>query len=271
MEVNVKNIKYKSKSDEFYIVPIGDTHIGNCGFERDRFKELIQWIKQKENCYWIGMGDYLDCITYADKRFDPETLEKKYRDVLSNSVPKQIEDFCLLVRPIMNKCLGLHRGNHEEKIRLCFQYDVMYELWKEFDVPILEDSCLTKLLFTRVPGKSVSETNRIDVFSMHGCCGGRKGGNKINWLEDLIGYIDADVYLIAHSHIKESEVKTQLYVDNAGNIKQRKKVLGVTGSFLRGYSQGCSSYIEKMMLPPTDLGVIRLAIKPYVRDVHVSI
>jgi hypothetical protein len=29
--------------------------------------------------------------------------------------------------------------------------------------------------------------------------------------------------------------------------------------------------IEKAMLPPTDLGVIRLSIRPFSRDIHVSI
>ena len=267
MEVNRRRIDYKSQLDEFYVVPIGDCHLGNKGCELSRLKEMVQWIKDKPNCYWLGMGDYIDCINYTDKRFDPDTIEKKYLGELSNCVPMQIDDFINIVRPIADKCLGFHRGNHEEKIRLQYHYDVMYELWKEFQKPLLEDSCVTVLDF-HLPNEQV---HSIKIFSMHGCCGGRKGGSKINWLEDLIAYMEADIYLIAHSHIKESEIKTQLYVDRAGRVQQRKKVLGVTGSFLRGYVQGCSSYIEKAMLPPTDLGVIRLSIRPFSRDIHVSI
>jgi len=267
MEVNKKRIDYKSKNDEYYIVPIGDVHIGNKGCELQRFKDMIQWIKDKPNCMWLGMGDYIDCINYTDKRFDPDTIDKKYLNELSNCVPMQIQDFIELVRPIADKCLGFHRGNHEEKIRLQYHYDVMYELWKEFGKPDLEDSSYTILDFHRCD----KDIQRITIFSMHGCAGGRKGGNKINRLEDLIGDHEADIYLIGHSHVKSCEIKSQLFVDNRCNVKQRKKVLGVTGSFLRGYVQGCSSYIEKAMLPPTDLGVIRLNIKPFVRDIHVSI
>jgi len=265
--VNKKRIDFKSEKDEFYVVPIGDVHLGNKGCEIQRLKEMVEWIRTKENCYWIGMGDYIDCINYTDKRFDPDTIQAKYLTELSNCVPMQIGDFMEIVRPIIDKCLGFHRGNHEEKIRLQYHYDVMYELWKEFGKPLLEDSNVMVLDFV-MPNKHV---DRVKIFSTHGCCGGRKGGNKINWLEDLIGYIEADIYLIAHSHIKESEIKTQLYVDRMGRVKQRKKVLGVTGSFLRGYMQGCSSYIEKAMLPPTDLGVIRITIIPGRNDVHVSI
>jgi len=52
---------------------------------------------------------------------------------------------------------------------------------------------------------------------------------------------------------------------------RKKKVLGVTGSFLRGYTEDSSSYCEKWMLPPTDLGVIKLVIIPNRGDVHVSL
>ena len=268
LEINVRHIPYKSREDVFYIVPIGDTHLGNCGFEKDRLVELVEWIKNKEKCFWIGMGDYVDCINYTDKRFDPDTIDDKYIGLLSNTVSSQTEDIIKLLLPIKDKCIGLHRGNHEEKIRLTYHYDVMHEMKKSFDAPILDDSAITILLFDR---QSSNATNQIKIFSMHGCVGGRKGGNKVNWLEDLIAYVEADVYLIAHSHIKVAEIKTQLIVDRYYHLRQRKKVLGVTGSFLRGYVSGSSGYIEKMMLPPTDLGVIKVIIIPDKYDLHVSL
>jgi hypothetical protein len=260
-------IPYESRSDKYNIIPLGDIHLGNKGCDKQRLRDMISWIKDAPNCYWIGMGDYIDCINYTDKRFDPSTIDNKYLNNLSNCVPMQTEDIIHFFEPIKDKCLGLHRGNHEEKIRLTYHYDVMYEIGKTLDIPLLEDSALIRLSFMRKGGGHEA----FDIFSIHGRVGGRKGGNKINWLEDCISYINADIYLMAHSHIKEAEIKTQLYGDQKVHIRQKKKVLGVTGSFLRGYTEESSSYTEKWMLPPTDIGVIKLTLIPNRRDIHVSL
>lgn len=267
MERNKIMIPYKSQKDEFHIIPLGDIHLGNKGCEINRLRELIQWIQKRKDCYWLGMGDYIDCINYTDARFDPKTIQQRYLDDLGNCVSLQTEDFIDLLNPIQDKCLGLHRGNHEETIRLKYHFDVMHELYKAWHKPILEDTAVTILHFV----KNDRHCDDFRIYSLHGRVGGRKGGNKINWLEDFIAYFDADIYLMAHAHVKESEIKTQLYVDRNLNIRQKKKVLCVTGSFLRGYTGGCSSYVEKWMLPPTDLGVIKVSIKPFYGDVHVSI
>lgn len=268
MEVNTVNVDYKSRQDRFTLIPIGDTHIGNKGCDLHRLRELIEWIRQKENCYVICMGDYCDCINYTDPRFDPRTVEDKYLNDLSNAVAMQTEDFIRVITPIADKIIGFHRGNHEELIRGRYHWDVMHEIYKAFGKPELNDTAITRFHFKRNKNRDI---HCFDVFSQHGRVGGMKGGNKINRLEDMIGYVDADIYLIAHAHIKEAEIKTQLFLDNRHHIRHKKKILGVTGSFLRGYTEGSSSYVEKWMLPPTDLGVIKITIIPDKDDVHVSI
>jgi hypothetical protein len=266
MEVNEVDIKFKSRSDWFYVVPIGDIHLGNACCDIEKCKEMVNWIKEHDNVWWIGMGDYVDCVNYSDKRFDPSTVDKKYLDNLSNAVPRQIEDVIELLGPIADKCLGLHRGNHEETIRLRYHYDVMYEMWKAFNVPMLKDSAITRLHFNDGKGHRAA----FDIFSTHGSAGGRKGGGKINRLEDMIGFYDADVYLMGHSHIKETETKSTIYVDNQMNLKVRKRILAVTGCFLNGYQEGVSSYVEKWGFPPTDTGVVKLMFNPRKKDIHIS-
>jgi len=261
-------IGYKSVHDKFILIPLGDLHVGNKGCDIKRIKDMVEWIRTKENCFVLCMGDYCDCINYTDPRFDPQTVPDKYLQDLSNAVAMQTEDFIEIIRPISDKIIGFHRGNHEELIRSKYHWDVMHEIHKAFpSVPILNDAAITRLHFTR----HKTSVTCFDVFSQHGRVGGMKGGNKINRLEDMMGFVDADIYLIAHAHIKESEVKTQLCLDKSLHVHHKKKLLGVTGSFLRGYCEGSGSYVEKWMLPPTDLGVIRITIVPESGDLHVSI
>jgi len=269
MELNKIKIKYEYGVDDkwFYLIPLGDIHLGNSCCEKGKLLEMVEWIKNKDNVFWLGMGDYVDCINYSDKRFDPNTVDKAYIGNLSNCVQNQIDDVISFLEPIKDKCVGLHRGNHEETIRLRYHHDVLYEMWKAMGVPVLNDSAITRLSFE----DENKHRAAFDIYSLHGHgIGGRKGGAKINKLEDMITYVDADVYLMGHYHIKQTETKTTLMANNRMDLKHKKRILGVTGCFLRGYQHGATSYVEKLGLPPTDTGVIKLMFNPRNHDVHVS-
>ena len=129
MELQKINFTVKSANEKFSIIPIGDIHLGNRGCDIERLKKLVMWIKNKDNCYWIGMGDYIEAIVYTDKRFDPESIDDTYLTPrLADAVHQQKRDIINLLNPIADKCLGLHRGNHEEKMRLEHHTDIIYEM-----------------------------------------------------------------------------------------------------------------------------------------------
>jgi len=269
MEIIIKNIKISNSRNLWIkLIPLGDIHLGNTGCDLKKLKEQINYIKEKKDCYWVGMGDYVDSINYSDKRFDPTTVAEPFISHLSNCIPLQIETLAKLLAPIKDKCLGLLRGNHEEKIRLQHHYDIIYEMRKVLglDIPDLKDAAIMRLRFNALRGGSYI----FDIFVTHGNVGGRKGGAKVNRLEDMIGYMDADIYLMGHSHIKVTESRSVLYVDNNLNLKYRKRVLACTGCFLNGYTKGIPSYVEKWNYPPTSTGCIKLMINPRRHDIHVS-
>ena len=109
----------------------------------------MEWIADKENTFWIGMGDYIEAINYTDKRFDPSTVENKYLKNLDNVVEMQMHEFEKIMQPIIHKCIGLHTGNHEETIRLRYHVDVVKTLCKEWDVPYLAYSAFTRMKFLK--------------------------------------------------------------------------------------------------------------------------
>lgn len=217
------------------------------------------------------MGDYLDCINYTDKRFDPAILPEFLREHLDNLIPTQLAMFVKLIKPIVHKCLGMHRGNHEEKIRLKYHYNVMDNLNAAFDntIKMLQDTAITRL---RLIYHNHKETGIYEIFSTHGCAGGRKNGSKLNRLEDMIGYFDADIYLMGHSHVKTTSSRSVLYLDSKKRIKHKKRVMAVTGCFLNGYTEGMSSYVEKWGFPPCSTGCVKLMLKcpRGGKDIHIS-
>ena len=274
MQINIKKIKCTgSRNQWFYLIPIGDTHIGNMGFDEQKLRKLVKWISEKENTFWIGMGDYCECINIDDKRFDPQQVPKEFRDKLDNMIPSQVAKFVEILEPIKDRCLGLHEGNHDRKIRIKYHFDPVYEIWRAFDIPnlpMLKDAAITRLQFKVDDNSKKPAAYSFDVFSVHGNTGGRLGGAKLNRLEQLIGFFEADIYLMAHSHIKLTESKVLLHVDSKLNLKYKKKILAVTGCFLNGYTQGNTSYVEQMMLPPTCTGVVKIMMNPRKKDIHIS-
>ena len=275
MEINKITITYEKKGEKFRLIPIGDLHIGNRGCDIKKIKDLISWIAEKENTYWIGMGDYLEAINYTDKRFDPSSVAKKYLDCLDNLVEEQKADFISLFEKIKHRCIGLHTGNHEDAIRRFYHVDVVNDIAKEFNVKNLRYSAFTILQFARSKENWKTKAMRnFIIFSTHGRAGGRKGGNKINRLEDLMAWFDADVYLMGHSHKKILTTVTQLSVITGkknSTLIYKKKIGAVTGSFLQGYALGgLTSYTERWEYPPTDLGVIKITFIPDDGDIHAS-
>ena len=109
------------------------------------------------------------------------------------------------------------------------------------------------------------------IYISHGNVGGRTYGAKANRLSYLVADHDADIYLLAHSHIKLAQMRTRRYFNRTNKYCKKKIIQAMTGCFLTGYNEGRSSYVEKFMLPPTDIGCIKIMLRPDTGDKHVSL
>lgn len=258
----------RSKNQWFTIIPLGDIHEGNVGCCLDTLKKEIDYIKNTPNCYWIGMGDMVEGINTSDYRFDIDTIAKKYHHKIGNIVQHQTNTIVNLFKPIAKKCLGLHRGNHETKILSLYHYDILEEITTRLKVTSLLDTALTRLNF-KYNGSSRGVT--INILSTHGHVAGRKPGNKVNRLTDLMGEHDAEIFLMGHAHSRDITLKNTLYFNKDGKVVTREKIGAITGSFLKGYVKGHPSYVEKFMYPPLSIGNIRIKINPYEDIIEVGI
>src|SRR3972149_1398546 len=126
MELLEHRLKLSSRQGYFNLYGVGDIHLGNYACDEDRLKDDIEKIRKDPYAYWIGMGDYTDCINITDKRFDPKSLAKwLVREDLDNLPLVQADKYIKYFEPIASKCLMLHTGNHEELIRRRYHQDVL--------------------------------------------------------------------------------------------------------------------------------------------------
>ena len=158
-------------------------------------------------------------------------------------------------------------GNHEETIRLKYNFDVGYQLQKELQAPCLGYDGWVRLQFKRLAQGTV-----YDIYTTHGHCGAGKSGAKVNKLEDIATFMDADIILMGHGHKKViAPPVLKLGLDDRGNLTHRKQVAVMCGSFLRSYVENATSYGEKACYSPCDLGVVKVMLKPDIKDIHASL
>jgi hypothetical protein len=105
----------------------------------------------------------------------------------------------------------------------------------------------------------------LKVFHTHGAGASINATGKTLHLERLVRSMDADIYLMGHSHLKYGvPLDRHETVVHRGKsyLVRRTKILGITGSFMDGYSLGSTSYVEEKALAPVPTGGLLIEARP---------
>lgn len=263
-----KITKIFENKERIKVIPFGDVHYGNVNCDFNRFKEFVKLIGNKKDVYLIGMGDLWDSILPSDVRFD---ASEKYE--LFETYYQQIKK---ILFPIKDKIITLLIGNHEYKLVSQGFMNPVLRLCDELNINYGGYSCFIKLSFKnkKIRWKSYN-SKRYIIYCHHGYFGGRKTGSKVNNIEDLSRFYEADIYLVGHSH---SLFFTKQIITNFNG--QKKITFISTGTFLKTINKDTTSYAERYGYAPCNLGVITIDIFPFKRrrcnngeergDIHIT-
>ena len=278
MRVIIHELPYKSRSDWFEIIPIGDIHLGNALCDEAALRRTVKHIKETDRCYWGGMGDMIDGINRADKRFQESQIAEwlwGYDDV----VGPQIEVLTQILNPIKDKCLWMLRGNHEDFVLQKFQRDVYYEICRKMGLseknPIMLGyrGFIVMRMQRQRSGTGGASTYTYTIFAHHGYGGGRLEGGKALKLGRLPKHYQADLLLYGHEHVKMiGQPIQQLRPTATGGIVGKMIYTCMTGTYLQGYdADGVKEvYSEVQNLPPSALGSITVKVNPDRQEVQVT-
>jgi hypothetical protein len=242
---------------------IGDIHWGAAQCNKKLLKACVRMIADDPTHWWLGMGDYVDAICPDDKRQDFRSLDPETKLKELNDLPKkQIREIVSELEPIKERCLGLLTGNHEEKIATKYYTDIHSDLCLHLGVKNLGYSAFVNLKFPRL---RKDKTESVLICAHHGFGGGRKKGSKVNRIEDFAASFPyCDIYAMGHVHETISFVSTVLkYEPISQKIISKPRAFVVSGTFLETYTKDFSGYGERMMYPPTSLGISTIIIKPH--------
>jgi len=266
MEINEVNIPCQQKYGErFDLIPIGDIHYGNWQCDTEYFENLIDWIKHQKNILVLGMGDYCECITPTDKRFDMDSTTEYRPAEQYHYIYKQF-------KKIQDKIIGIHIGHHGDTLRLHAFDNYDLKLANDLGVKYLDWHAFNILNFNYKTTRNI--TSRFVVYSCHGNGGGSTTGAKVNKVEELAKFYDADIYLMGHLHKCLTTTDNQISLINGlrGNrLTTRKRIFAVTGTMLRYPIEGKSGYEARKGYRPMKPGVVKIKLYPRIRERRTGI
>lgn len=224
------------------ILALSDLHVGDKNCNIDLIKQLIDSVKNKQNRYAVLLGDLMNTAITGSKS-----------DVYSETMSTQEAlDKCVeLLEPIKSKILAVVPGNHEERVTRQIGFDMPLELAKRLHLETVYDATSALVFVKFGHGRTTSAPLTYTLYLNHGHGGGRRIGGKLNSLQDYALVIDADVYIVGHTHLPAS-FKTCTYrtVPQRAQATLREQLFVNTASSLNyggygkrgGYQPASNSY-----------------------------
>ena len=279
-----RHISHPSRKDEFTIYGLGDLHLGSKATAEGQLEKDVEAIRADHNAFWFGLGDYAEYISHRDRRANlqdmAEWLTLDDLSHLGHTLNQKVRD---VLKPIKHKCLGLLFGNHEDVYqRTLEQTDMHCWLCQELGVPNLRYSAFVDVIFTRVPRVKRARLGKYPgvgyssasfrFYLHHGAGGSNTPGGKLNRLVQFMDAFESDIYMIGHVHDKKGQRLVSITANPAcDTITHRDRVGIVSGSYLRTYAQGVTTYGEKKGYRPAPLGASFVRIHPESRTITAEL
>ena len=229
----------------------GDQHLGSKDCDMEEVIKMTSWIKKQKNLKVIMMGDTINCAlkhSIGAGSFD------------DNMTPEeQINCAIDLFGPIADKIVGIHNGNHGNRMYNETTISPEKVIAKAIGVPYLGDSCFHHLRIG---------TQTYILHTAHGSTGSTTVAGALNSCMKYGVFAQADVYAMGHTHNLATYNQVYHEVNKKDKtLEKRKKVYVLTG----GYLKWKGSYAESKGYSPLKIGCAKATFSGKEYDVHIRV
>jgi len=232
---------------------LGDLHYPRGKIEC--FRRVLNQIEEDIDARMIGMGDWIEGIAHSDPRYHPEETASiiKQSNIALNMLDEQWYGVEELLKPVADKILGLHYGNHGGNVVKRHSHNELRQICRRHSIPFLQDGVAYFELRC--------QKNKIKLLTMHGIGGGLSAGYPYNKLDQYGTYFEGiDVVAAGHTHKLGVNIACAPLKLCKNKIKAQSQYQCSTGSFLGNYEEGVVTYGERMGYKPLPLGYIKMII-----------
>jgi len=252
IRLNRQTLKVKKGKDYAEVLFFSDLHYGYPTANIEKAKAMLDYALDN-GIYVLLVGDL---------------IEAGLRDSIGDSVYRQklnpqaqMEAVVELLTPLAQAgyIIGLHEGNHENRVLLTTGINIAKIIAKMLNVPYLSYSCWSLLNV----GKQ-----RYSLYSTHGVSASIMEHTKLNAVVKLGKIVSADVVAMAHTHGLASDIIIKQYFDPTKNrIVEAKQYVVLTG----GYLDWDTSYGQQKNYPIGKIGSPKLKLFAERKDIHFSL
>jgi len=253
-----------AKNQMMLLMPVGDIHFGANDFPFKHFEGTMRWAAER-GATFVGMGEYID-FTSASQRKLTEQMRESQKQEIDAWVKYEIDKLYELISFTTGRWIGLLEGDH----RWTFQDGISGDqyLAQKLGCDFWGTSGLVRLS-AGIDGHPEGDTL---LYTHHGVGGGRLAGSHLNQVENKLKDIEADIYLMGHSHAKVGSPVDRQYISPDGIHYHKTKLLARTGSYYRAYASYApkpldvpaiasrGSYAEQRAYTPAAMGSIAIGI-----------
>ena len=246
---------------------VGDVHYGSADCAVGHFKETLREIGADPLARVVLMGDYCDFVNYSDRRFDVKQIAPEFIPHLDDLPRAMADKFSALLQPLakQGKLICAIPGNHDDKIRIKYHFDVTGYICGLLGVPLL--SCVSQLRLRVRDGDNLQSCHsyRLKGVVSHAEKNATTVGGKLTAMGRMADYYGSH-HFFAQAHTHEYLVHEARGLDVVGafgrpRTQERPYVLFLTGGYLKTYGPGVSGYGEKKGYRPCKLGSPRLQVR----------
>ena len=251
METYRIEIRIPENKDSLFIEPISDVHRDDVNFDKAKWDEVIERIKNDPTRYTIGMGDYGSQIyTNPNEKRGAGAIVDEFKD---NPV-HLYETLVSELQPIKDKILLMLLGNHDYTVEKYSHINPIRELLaKPLGTKYGGYICLVYLVVSN------GKTKRTwKLYLTHGKFGGINATDALKKLERMAQGFDADVYLMGDRHDIVSDKRRYMTVTPEGKLAIFDKIFGLCGCFVAGMKNGTTSYVETIQGLPNRVGTLTI-------------
>ena len=256
-------------NDKHKLIPFGDVHRDTLGCDEDRW----QWFLKKSetttienpSTWFLSMGDTHDFGSFSEvKKIKASALHQTTMEKFDMMAQEDNRKFCQEIGFMRGKMLGFIEGNHGWV--MSDGKTANEDLAERMGSESLGWLCHYTLnfVFKDRGGSGKYTTQNVYIVACHGKAGGKTAGNSVNqvdWMRNI--FPAADIYIMAHDHerwVRPVNVLMPVIAKGGIKLKQKRQLLCRSGSFLKGYHDGASSYTVAGLFRPSDLGSIQIDI-----------
>ncbi len=253
------DIKVKKLGEPIFLIPFGDIHFGTKNCSVSRFKEHVEYYgKDNPNCYFIGMGDYQDCVSGSERQMLSKPFHETTIDKLDEVYIRICDELVDIISWMKGKLIGLIEGNHYAELQ--DGTTTTMRMAKALECAYLGVMTNITLRFDYRGARTAFE-----ICAHHGKGAARLAGSSLNTVINLAEGHTADLYMMGHDHkrgaVRGAKIHSQSH-QGVLRARHRPQAFCRTGGFLRAYENGEPSYVAEKALNPADLGGIVIELTP---------